>query len=119
MFHYIERAPDGVTVKDIQSHSIQVSWKAVEDANNYNVTLTQKMGDSQLGICSESYTLSVDTSSLSVNVGQTSNEMLKAYTTYSITVIAMSDVWGDSEDSEPIIITTNQTNEDYYSAFSV
>ena len=116
MFFHIERAPDGVTVKDIQSHSIQVSWKAVEDANNYNVTLTQTMGDSQLGICSESHTISVDTFNLSVIVGQTGNEMLKAYTTYSITVIAMSDVWGNSEDSEPIIITTNQTSEDYYTA---
>ena len=102
-------------MKNIQSHSIELQISAVEDANNYNVTFTRTMGDRQLGICSGSHTVSVYTSNLSVIVG---NETLKAYTTYSVTVIAMSNVWGCSEDSKPIIFTTSQKSEDQYSTFS-
>ena len=113
MFPFIERPPGGVRVNDIQSHSVQVSWEAVEDADSYNVRLTQTMGDNQLGLCSESHTVSVDTSSLSIVVGHTINDMLRAYTTYSITVVAMSDVWGSIGNSEPITVITNQTSNFY------
>ena len=40
MFPFIERPPGGVRVNDIQSHSVQVSWEAVKDADSYNVRLT-------------------------------------------------------------------------------
>ena len=119
MFHYIDRPPSGVVVNDIETHSVQVSWEAVENANHYNVRLTQTMGDNQLGLCSEFHTVSVKTSSLSVVVGKINNEMLRAYTTYSITLVAMSDVWGSSGESEPISFTTDQTSEDYYSTACV
>ena len=59
MFHYIDRPPSGVVVNDIETHSVQVSWEAVENANSYNVRLTQTMGDNQLGLCSESHTVTV------------------------------------------------------------
>ena len=113
LFPFIERPPGGVRVNDIQSHSVQVSWEAVEDADSYNVRLTQTMGDNQPGLCSESHTVSVDTSSLSIVVGHTINDMLRAYTTYSITVVAMSDVWGSIGNSEPITVITNQTSDFY------
>ena len=113
MFSHTDRAPGSVRVNNIQSHSVQVSWEAVEDADSYIVRLTQTMGDNQLGLCSESHTVSIETSSLSVVVGKIDNEMLRAYTTYSITVIAMSDVWGSSGEIEPFFVTTHQTSEDF------
>ena len=103
-------APDGETVSGRESTSVLVSWQAVENADRYTVTLTSTEGADQLGLCSSFYhTVSVDTTSLSVVVGQ--QNMLRAYTTYSITVIAESDVWpsGSSSDSEPVMATTTQT----------
>ena len=37
--------------------------------------------------------------------------MLRAYTTYSITVVAESDVTDSSEDSEPVTVTAAQTSK--------
>ena len=57
------------------------------------------------------HSVSVTTTSLRVVVGQTDDDMLRAYTTYSITVVAESDVWpsGSSNGSEPVMATTTQT----------
>ena len=101
--------PEGVSVSEVQPHSVRVSWQAVEGADTYTVTFTQTMGDQQLGLCSDSHTVSVSTEgpSLSVVVGE--NEMLRAFTTYSITVAAVS-VSGSSEDSQPMTVTTAQTS---------
>ena len=99
-------------MSDVESTSVRVSWQAVENADRYTVTLSQTMGDDQLGLCREdSRTVSVDTSSLSVVVGQTDDDMLRAYTTYSITVVAESDVWKCSKSSDPIAVTTTQTSK--------
>ena len=106
-------APSGVTVSARKSTSVQVSWQAVENADRYTVTLTKTEGASQLGLCpSSSHTVSVDTTSLSVVVGENDDNMLRAYTTYSITVVAESDVWpsGSSTGSETIMFTTTQTS---------
>ena len=93
-------------MSDVESTSVRVSWQAVENADRYTVTLSQTMGDDQLGLCREdSHTVSVDTSSLSVVVGQTDDDMLRAYTTYSITVVAESDAFCSKSG---IIVTTNQ-----------
>ena len=101
--------PSGIVVSDVESTSVRVSWQAVEDADRYTVTLSRTMGDDQLGLCREdSHTVSVDTSSLSVVVGQTDDDMLRAYTTYSITVAAESDELGNSQHSQPDIVTTKQ-----------
>ena len=71
-----------------------MSWEAVKDADRYTVTLSQTVGDDQLGLCHEdSHTVSVYTFNLSVIVGQTDDDMLRAYTTYSITVVAESDAF--------------------------
>ena len=100
-------APSGIVVSDVESTSVRVSWQAVENADRYTVTLSQTMGDDQLGLCREdSHTLSVDTSSLSVVVGQTDDDMLRAYTTYSITVAAINKVLGKNQCSGPILVTT-------------
>ena len=81
-------------MSEVVSTSAKVSWQAVNNADRYTVTLSQTMGDDQLGLCPEdSHTVSVNTSSLSVVVGQTGDDILKVYTTYSITVVAESDVW--------------------------
>ena len=103
--------PSGVVVSDVEPTSVRVSWEAVDDADRYTVTLSKTTGDHQLGLCpGDSHTVSVDTSSLSVVVGQTDDDMLRPYTTYSITVVAESDVWGTTEHSQPIITTTDQTS---------
>ena len=94
-------------MSDVKSTSVRVSWQAVENADRYTVTLSQTMGDDQLGLCREdSHTVSVDTSSLSVVVGQTNDDMLRAYTTYSITVAAINKVLGKNQCSGPVLVTT-------------
>ena len=106
--------PDGVSVSEVQSHSVRVSWQAVEGADTYTVTFTQTMGDKQLGLCSGSHSVSVSTEgpSLSVVVGE--DDMLLAFTTYSITVVAVSGVSSSSEESQPMTITTAQAGTEYY-----
>ena len=112
-------APDGVTVSDEGSTSVTVSWQAAEDADRYTVTFTQTRDNEQEGLCREaSHTASVSvaTTSASISVGQSvdSNihDMLRAYTTYSITVVAESDEIDriNSQDSVPVTITTAQTS---------
>ena len=111
-------APDGV-MYDEGSTSVTVSWQAVEDADRYTVTFTQTRGSDQLGLCPSSShmaSVSVDTTSASISVGQSVDpnirDMLRAYTTYSITVVAESDVSGriSSEGSVPVTFTTAQTS---------
>ena len=101
--------PEGVGVSEVQPHSVRVSWQAVEGADTYTVTFTQTVGDQQLRLCSDSHSVSVSTEdpSLSVVVGE--DDMLRAFTTYSITVAAVSGVSGSSEDSQPMTVTTAQT----------
>ena len=98
-------------MSEVQPHSVRVSWQAVEGADTYTVRFTQTMGDEQRGLCSASHSGSVSTegSSLSVVVGE-GDEMLRAFTTYSITVTAVSAVLGSSGDSQPVTVTTAQTS---------
>ena len=111
-------APDGV-MYDVGSTSVTVSWQAVEDADRYTAIFTQTRGSDQLGLCtSAAHTVSVSvaTTSASIAVGQDveigDDDMLRAYTTYSITVVAESDVSGriSSEGSVPVTVTTAQTS---------
>ena len=107
-------------VNDAGSTSVTVSWQAVEDADRYKVTFTQTMGDDQLGLCpSATHTASVSvatTTRASISVGRSVDpnihDMLKAYTTYSITVVAESDEIDriNSQDSVPVTVTTAQTS---------
>ena len=111
--------PEGVSVSEVQPHSVRVSWQAVEGADTYTVTFTQTMGDQQLGLCSDSHSVSVSTEgpSLSVVVGE--DDMLRAFTTYSITVVAVSGVSSSSEDSQPMTITTAQAGTEYYYCITI
>ena len=104
--------PHGVVVSEVESTSVEVTWQAVHNADRYTVTLSQTMGDDQLGLCPEdSHTVSVNTSSLSVVVG---DDMLRAYTTYSTSVVAESDVWCSSQNSDSFTFSTTQTSMYYY-----
>ena len=106
-----------MTVNGEGSTSVTVSWQAVEDADRYTVTFTQTRGNDQLGLClgaSHTANVSVDTTSASNTVGQDveigDDDMLRAYTTYSITVVAESDERISSEGSVPVTVTTAQTS---------
>ena len=102
-------APEGVSVSEVQPHSVRVSWQTVEGADTYTVTFTQTMGDQQQGLCSDSHSVSVSTEGSSLNVVVGDDEMLRAFTTYSITVTALSDAC-NSGDSQPVTVTTTQTS---------
>ena len=108
--------PKGVMAESVlKPLSVRVSWQAVKDADRYTVTFTKAMGSFQEGPCKDSphtVTLSVDTANANISLGQdvgTNNTtMLRAYTTYFITVIAESDVLGTSGGCDHIILTTPQ-----------
>ena len=98
--------------------SVRVSWQGVEDADIYNITFTKVKGNNQRGLCkstSHTVTLSVNTTNTSIvartEVGTDGeSKMLRAYTTYSITVEAESDVFNISYSSVPITFITPQTS---------
>ena len=98
-------------MSEVQPHSVRVSWQAVEGADMYTVTFTQTMGNEQLGLCTNSHSGSVEAvNGLTVVIIGEGNEMLRAFTTYSITVAAVSAVLGSSGDSQPVTVTTAQTS---------
>ena len=101
----------------VDDTSVRVSWRAVDDADRYTATFTKTLGNNQEGPCiSNAYTanVSVDAPSVSITIavgeGLAHDDaiLLRAYTTYSITVVAVSDVTGSSEDSVAIPVTTAQ-----------
>ena len=108
--------PKGVVAEIVMNPlSVRVSWQAVEDADRYNVTFTKAQGRFQEGPCKDSShtaTLSVDVPNTNISLGQDVEEsvttMLRAYTTYLITVVAESDVLGTSDGCNHIILTTPQ-----------
>ena len=112
-------APSGVMVDGLDDTSIRVSWGTVDDADRYTVTFTKtRTTSTQQGLCITAgrvVSVSVDapSTSASIGVGQMLDDttLLRAYTTYSITVVAVNDVRGISEESEPVTVTTAQTSE--------
>ena len=113
-------APSDVMVDGVDDTSVRVSWETVDDADRYTVTFSTSHGNSQQGLCIFNVhraRVSVDAPSTSANIGvgqmlaQHDTTMLRAYTTYSITVVAESDVTGSSEDSERVTVTTAQTSK--------
>ena len=101
-------------VVDVEPASVRVSWQTVEDADRYIVTFSQTRDDDQQGLCSTSHTpsVTVEDSPASIDVGQTvdstTENMLKAYTTYFITVVAVSETGFNSGDSDTVQHTTTQ-----------
>ena len=95
--------------------SVKVSWEAVEGADINTVLFSAAVGEDQEGMCrdephSASDTVYVPNASIAVkeDVGSNVTSYLRAYTTYSVTVVAFSDVWGRTVGSEPITFTTPQ-----------
>ena len=106
-------APSGIGMSNRRTTSVRVYWQAVEDADRYTVTLSKTIGSHiQRGLCPQgSHIVSVATSGLSVIVGHTAEDMLRPFTTYSVTVVAENDVSGSSEPSDPVTFTTLRTSE--------
>ena len=108
--------PKGVVAEIVMNPlSARVSWQAVKNVDRYTVTFKKAQGRFQEGPCkndSHTATLSVDVLNASISVGQdvegSVTTMLRAYTTYFITVIAESDVLGTSDGCNHIILTTPQ-----------
>ena len=93
-------------MSDVKPTSVRVSWQAAENADRYNVTLSKIQGQ---GRCpSDSHTVSVITSDLSVVVGQTAEDTLRPNTPYSITVRSMNNTLGSSQPSHPITFATSE-----------
>ena len=104
----------------VNDTSVGVSWQTVDGADRYTVTFKQTKGDDQQGVCRDAshtalISVSAPSTSASIAVGQMlatgDTTMLRAYTTYSITVVAESDVTGSSGDSVAITVTTAQTSK--------
>ena len=102
-----------------ETTSVRVFWESVVDADSYTVTLSQAQGAEQEGLCStESHSLTrsdiMDTSA-SVHIGQdvgpSETGMLRAYTTYVMTVKTVSAVRGTSQDSQRRTVLTPHTSE--------
>ena len=113
-------APSEVMVNGVDDTSVRVSWRTVDGADRYTVMFKKTMEDNQPGLCRMAiHTFSIPVlapnTSISIDVGQMLDEgdttMLRAYTTYSITVVAEDNVTGSSEQSTPITMTTNQTSK--------
>ena len=93
----------------------------MDDADRYIVTFSQVQGTDGLQCHSDSHaaSLTVDggsstTVSIAVagDVESTVTDMLRAYTTYEVTVQADSDVRGISQPSTAVEALTPQTSED-------
>ena len=107
-------------VDGVDDTSVRVVWRTVDDADRYTVTFTKTTGNSQQGLCffdihRSSVSVDAPSTSASIGVGQMlariDTTMLRAYTTYSITVVAVNDVTGSSGDSVAITVTTAQTSK--------
>ena len=99
-----------VMADNVGTTSVSVSWDTVNDADRYTVTFTRATGTAQQGACTmSSHTASVTvndpSTTASINIGEnvetSVTDMLRAYSTYFITVVA-SNVGGNSDDSDQI-----------------
>ena len=110
-------APTDVVVNRRRTTSVRVSWQGVLNADRYNVTLSKTLF--QRGACYKgSHIVSVVTSGLSVVVGRTAEDMLRPFTTYSVTVVAENNTSGSSEPSDPVTFTTLRTSEFWHPLIS-
>ena len=103
-----------VMADNVGTTSVSVSWNAVNDADRYTVTFTRATGDEQQGTCPDSThtaTVTVDAPSItaSIDIGENvvSSDMLRAYSTYFITMVASND-GGNSGNSDQLSILTSQ-----------
>ena len=107
--------PMNVMADNVGVTSVSVSWDAVNDADRYTVTFTRATGTAQQGTCpmsthTASVTVDAPSTTASIAIGESvdsASDMLRAYSTYFITVVASND-GGNSGDSEQISILTSQ-----------
>ena len=107
--------PMNVMAVNVGTTSVSVSWDTVNDADRYTVTFTRAIGDDQEGTCDggqHTATVTVDAPSTtaSINIGdnvESAADMLRAYSTYFITMVASND-GGNSDDSDQLSILTSQ-----------
>ena len=107
--------PMNVMAVNVETTSVLVSWDAVNDADRYTVTFTRATQEEQQGACTmsthtASVTVNAPSTTASINIGEnveSAADMLRAYSTYFITVVA-SNGGGNSDDSEQISILTSQ-----------
>ena len=118
--HTAPAAPSGVMVDGVDDTSVRVVWRAVDDADRYTVTFTKTIGNNQHGLCIFNIhiahvSVEAPNISASIGVGQmlalVDTTMLRAYTTYSITVVAENDAGSSSEESVATTVTTAQTSK--------
>ena len=96
---------------------MDLSWDAQSGVASYTVQYTQTQGASQLGECkdaSHSGSISSTDASTSITVQGSGDDMVRAFTTYSITVTAVSDLnFLGSVTSAAVLVTTAQTGTTY------
>ena len=110
-----QNPPMNVMAVNVGTTSVSVSWDAVNDADRYTVTFTRATGTAQQGTCTgsthtASVTVNAPSTTASINIGEnveSVDDMLRAYSTYFIIVVASND-GGNSDDSEQISILTSQ-----------
>ena len=103
-----------VMVVNVGTTSVSVSWDAVNDADIlYTVTFTRATGNEQQGVCTHSQhtasvTVDATSTTASIDIGENVEEsvtnMLRAYSTYFITMVAVTYEGGISDDSDQISI---------------
>ena len=105
-----------VRANNVGTTSVSVEWNAVNNTDIYTVTFTLATGEEQEGECTMSehianVTVDAPSTTASIDIGENVEEdvtdMLRAYSTYFITVIASNDR-GNGGDSEQISILTSQ-----------
>ena len=97
---------------NIHPHSVDLSWSAQSGVDSYTVQYTQTQGASQLGECKNSThsgSVSTTSASTSITVQGSGDDMVRAFTTYSITVTAVTVNRGSSAPSTAVLVTTAQT----------
>ena len=93
---------------------MDLSWSAQSGVDSYTVQYTQTQGASQLGECKNSThsgSVSTTSASTSITVQGSGDDMVRTFTTYSITVTAVSvtSFPGSSAPSAAVLVTTAQT----------
>ena len=117
--------PNGVIAAAESHSSVRVYWQTVDDADKYIVTFSQVLGTHGLQCHSDSHTasLTVDGGSsttvsvaVAADVESTVTDMLRAYTTYAVTVTVVNNRKGTSQPSTAVELQTPQTSENCVSA---
>ena len=93
-------------------HAVDMSWNAQSGVDSYTVQYIQTQGASQLGDCKNSThsgSVSTTDASASTTVQGSGDDMVRVFTTYSITVTAVTVNRGSSAPSAAVFVTTAQT----------